>query len=174
MRWLGIVLLVAVVLTAASCGGNPADINGEGENGGQNGESDNGVSSAYHFSLNDMHGKTWDLAELEGNVVVLYFWHAGCPPCVARLGSLNDLAAAMPEGSHLLLVNLNDSRERIEQLTDQYDNLTVLLQGMPLFIRYGLRYTPSTVIFDREGKLFDMHPGFPDNDSVLATVDSIP
>lgn len=137
--------------------------------------SDNGANNgtASEFVLEGIDGETWQLSDLEGSVVVLYFWSASCPPCVYRLPDLEVLSGEMPPDSYLLLVNLNDSRERIQGLTEGYENMNLLVNGFSLFHEYGLRFTPSTVIFDRQGNMVDKFAGFPPNQEVLDTVNKI-
>ncbi len=152
------VLLLVVILSGCCL----VDTGGNGGNGTTNG-----------FVLEDMDGETWQLSELEGSVVVIYFWSASCPPCISRLPDLAVLNNEMPSDSYLLLVNLNDSRERIEQLAGGYPDLSLLVNGLGLFQEYGLRFTPSTVIFDRQGNIVEKSAGFPANQEIIAKVKSI-
>ena len=39
------------------------------------------ASPAPDFTLRDLRGQTWHLADLKGYVVVLSFWNNSCAPC---------------------------------------------------------------------------------------------
>ena len=52
---------------------------------------------APDFTLKDINGKDVKLADLKGNVLVFDFWATWCPPCVAAMPGLNELAEEMKD-----------------------------------------------------------------------------
>ena len=96
MRKLAVLLVMAVLL--AGCVGHTApDPNPDPSPNSNPEPGDQGTIPAPAFSLQDLGGNTWSLAELKGNVVILYFWTAGCPNCIRSLPDLSALQEELPE-----------------------------------------------------------------------------
>lgn len=60
--------------------------------------------TAPDFTMLDLDGRPVTLSDLRGRPVLLNFWASWCPPCVAELPLLNQLAA---DRDDLLIVLLN-------------------------------------------------------------------
>ncbi len=105
-------------------------------------------------------GEELDLADWRGDVVVLNFWYAACPPCRAEAP---DLAAIhsdyADQGVHLLGVNPRDDvataqafERRFEvpypSLHDETASGVAALQGV-----VPLQAMPTTVVLDAEGRV---------------------
>src|SRR5690606_32027469 len=103
-------------------------------------------------------GEEVDLADWRGDVVVLNFWYAACPPCRAEAG---DLAAIHDDYSdedvHLLGINPRDDAATAQafersfavpypSLHDQGASGVAALQGV-----VPLSAMPTTVVLDAEG-----------------------
>ncbi|MPV38235.1 redoxin domain-containing protein [Georgenia subflava] len=110
-------------------------------------------------------GTTYDgtelsLADWRGDVVVLNFWYAACPPCRAEAP---DLAAIhedyAPDGVHLLGINPRDAAGAAQafertfevpypSLHDDRARGVAALEGL-----VPLQAMPSTVVLDRSGRV---------------------
>lgn len=141
-----IVLLLAIVALLAGCVGNNAP--GPSPDPGAD-----EAKLAPVFSLQDMAGNTWSLEELRGEVVILYFWTVGCPNCIRALPDLASLQEDLPGDAKLLLLNGGDSKQAVEKAIKDYPNLTVLLNATNIFGMYGVRYVPTIVFIDGQGRL---------------------
>jgi peroxiredoxin len=101
-----------------------------------------------------------DLATWRGDVVVLNFWYAGCPPCRAEAPDLVALATDYEaRGVRLLGVNSRDDAGTAQafertfaipypSLDDAQSRAVAALQGV-----VGVRAMPTTVVLDREGRV---------------------
>jgi peroxiredoxin len=113
----------------------------------------------------DLAGRTYagedvDLATWRGDVVVLNFWYAGCPPCRAEAPDLVALATDYEaRGVRLLGVNSRDDAGTAQafertfaipypSLDDAQSRAVAALQGV-----VGVRAMPTTVVLDREGRV---------------------
>lgn len=128
---------------------------------------------APDFQLQDLDGGVWTLRELEGDAVILYFWHGGCPTCVAKLPDLAELEQMLPEDVHLLLLNAGDSRERVEKLLADFPNLTALLNSDQAFKAYAITHVPTTVFVDRAGNVHWGFIGPLPNDYILSVIQGL-
>jgi thiol-disulfide isomerase/thioredoxin len=106
------------------------------------------------FALTDLDGKTWNLAALKGQPVMLNFWASWCEPCRAEMPSL-ELVATRHEraGLVVLAVNYQEAAPAIKRFLD------VLPFSLPILLdRDGAataawtpRVFPTTVLIDRGG-----------------------
>ena len=113
----------------------------------------------------DLLGQTYDgeqvdLGQWRGEVVVVNFWYAACPPCRAEAPDLAAVAEDYTdEGVHLLGVNHTDDAgtalafERsfdvpYPSLNDTDAEGVAAMQGV-----VPLRAMPSTVVLDTEGRV---------------------
>jgi thiol-disulfide isomerase/thioredoxin len=129
-------------------------------------------SLAPGFAYEDLSGEVWSLEELQGEVVVLYFWTGSCGVCVSKLPDLAVLQEQLPEDVHLLMLNANDSKGRIQNLIGDA-RLTVLMNAMDSFNDYAIAYVPTTVFIDKEGKVDQVHVGLLANENTLAIIENL-
>lgn len=101
-----------------------------------------------------------DLAEWRGDVVVLNFWYAACPPCRAEAGDLGAIHDDyQDEGVRMLGINPRDDAGTAQafertfevpypSLHDEAARGVAALQGV-----VPLQAMPTTVVLDAEGKV---------------------
>lgn len=110
------------------------------------------------LELGDANGKTWRLADLRGQVVVLNFWASWCEPCRAELPQLQQLATQAsnthPADLAVWAVNYKEDPAKVERF----------IQGMGLTLPVPLdrdghaakawtpRIFPTTIVVDRNGR----------------------
>lgn len=104
-------------------------------------------------------GEAIDLAEWRGDVTVLNFWYAACPPCRVEAPDLAEIAADYAgDGVRLLGVNSTDDAATVAafnttfgidypSLDDRDARAVAALEGL-----VPLRAMPSTVVLDRAGR----------------------
>lgn len=140
-----LLLLVLPALLLAGCGNDrrPAGAAAVGQ-------------PAPTFTLTDLQGKEWSLAELRGKVVFLNFWATWCPPCLQEMPSmaaLNKQLAGQP--FQMITVLFNDRPEYAWNLVRKMGlDLPVLVDGAgSVSTQYGLTGVPETFIIDPQGIL---------------------
>lgn len=103
-------------------------------------------------------GDDLDVADWRGDVVVLNFWYAACPPCRAEAPDLVELAEDYPE-IHLLGINPRDDAGTAQafertfevpypSIHDQGAAAVAAFQGL-----VPLQAMPTTVVLDRQGRV---------------------
>lgn len=107
----------------------------------------------------DFAGEAIDVADWRGDVVVLNFWYAACPPCRAEAPDLAEISTDYAEmGVHLLGVNPRDDAATADAFARTYSipypslddgdaTAVAALEGL-----VPLRAMPTTVVLDREGR----------------------
>ncbi len=110
--------------------------------------------AAPALGLTDMDGKTWSLAALKGQPVLLNFWASWCEPCRAEMPSL-ELVATRHEraGLVVLAVNYQEAAPAIKRFLDVSPfSLPVLLDRDGVATAaWTPRVFPTTVLIDRSG-----------------------
>jgi thiol-disulfide isomerase/thioredoxin len=106
------------------------------------------------LGLTDLDGKVWNLAALQGRVVVLNFWASWCEPCRAEMPSLELLAAQHErDGLTILAVNYKEPLPTIKRFLDALPfSLPILLdRDGNATGDWTPRIFPTTVLIDRSG-----------------------
>lgn len=105
----------------------------------------------------------FDLAQHRGKVVVVDFWASWCKPCRQSIPWLNDMHARYSaQGLVVLGVNVDAERTDAEKFLRQtpIDFAVVFDSNGDLARKFALKGMPSSLVFDRDGKLVATHLGF--------------
>ncbi|MFT4122205.1 MAG: TlpA disulfide reductase family protein [Microbacteriaceae bacterium] len=120
-----------------------------------------GRGAAVDFTATEADGTTVSTAELRGQVVVLNFWYAGCPPCRSEAPTLAEVANEYTEGTVTFLgVNVRDDAATVEAFetsfevpypsvldADSGDVQLALAETVPA------NATPATIVLDTRGRV---------------------
>lgn len=104
-----------------------------------------------------------DLEHHRGKVVVVDFWASWCKPCRQSIPWLNEMHSRYGEkGLVIVGVNVDASRADAERFLEStpIEFEIVFDPDGALARRYALKGMPSTLVFDRDGKLVATHLGF--------------
>jgi len=117
------------------------------------------------FSLSGRGGKTIDLAQFKGQVVMINFWATWCGPCRQEMPLLQDIYAKYkPMGFTMLAVNVEpDQKDADAWLAKLAKPVTFPIAydvDSKVSKLYKVETMPSTVIVDRKGNLRWMHRGY--------------
>ena len=122
-------------------------------------------------------GEDVALADARGDVVVLNFWYAGCPPCRAEAPTLNSLATKFAGDVQFVGVNVTDDsataagfertyKSTYPSIVDQEGNASVQLAFAS---SKPPKAVPSTLVLDRKGRVTARIVGLA-NKSILDTL----
>lgn len=105
------------------------------------------------FKTSDMFGKTWNLKELKGKIVVFNFWFINCPPCRTEIPHLNKLVEKYKNQPDVVFLAVAlDEKSEIETFLKQLPfHYTIVDNGRWLAANYGINTFPTNVVVDREG-----------------------
>lgn len=111
------------------------------------------------FKLKDIQGKTRDVKEWDGQVLMINFWATWCPPCRKEMPAFIELQEKyMDKGFKIIGIALDDKQAVIDFTDPMGMNYPMLLaeeEGIVLTKTYGnlLGVLPFTVIVDRKGNI---------------------
>jgi thiol-disulfide isomerase/thioredoxin len=110
------------------------------------------------LKLKDLAGKTLDLAQLKGKVVLVNFWATWCPPCRREMPSMERLSQAF-KGQPLvvLAVDVGEDPDTIEAFTSQLDTMPtfpILLDTRSHTMQsWKVAGLPTTFLVDQQGRI---------------------
>jgi thiol-disulfide isomerase/thioredoxin len=104
--------------------------------------------------LPDLEGRSVDLAELRGKVVLLNFWASWCTPCLDEMPSIQRLTSAMNGRPFAAFaVNLGEGERRIEAMVERLGiDIPVLVDtDGAVFEHWQGTVLPTTFLLDATG-----------------------
>jgi thiol-disulfide isomerase/thioredoxin len=121
------------------------------------------------FKLSGRGGKTIDLTQFKGQVVMLNFWATWCKPCRDEMPLLEDIYKKYkPMGFTMLGVNVEpDSKEAEVWLGKLAKPVTFPIAydvDSKVSKLYKVETMPSTVLVDRKGNVRVLHRGYKTGD----------
>jgi peroxiredoxin len=132
------------------------------------GQKKDDIKPAPDFALKDLSGKTAQVADYRGKVLLINFWATWCPPCRAEMPDLVEWQK-QHEARGLQIIGvtypphkINTVRRVAERLNINYP---ILLGSLRVAADYGVEEVlPVTVIVDREGNIRDRILGIMDDE----------
>ena len=156
-----VLTFIALILLACGCG---------------NREDKSGLAShaAPDFSLKDLNGRTYRLADLKGQVVVLNFFATWCGPCRQEIPDFVRLHQSLrAQGLEIIGVSLDQEPGTVLGPFIRNYRITypIVLGTREVVLDYGgIQGIPTTFIIDRNGKISDYFVGLQPGYQIEASV----
>ncbi len=117
------------------------------------------------FQLSGRGGKSIDLAQFKGQVVMINFWATWCGPCRQEMPLLEDIYKKYkPMGFTMLAVNVEPDSKAAEawlgKLAKPVSFPVAFDVDSKVSKAYKVAGMPSTVFVDRKGNVRVMHKGY--------------
>jgi peroxiredoxin len=135
-------------------------------------------SVAPDFTLNAQGGKSVELTQFKGQVVMLNFWASWCGPCRQEMPLLDSIYKKYSKlGFTMIGVNVEpDSKAANDWLKQTPVSFPILYDTDSKVSKlYGVSGMPSTVIVDRKGTVRMIHHGYKpgDEEDYLSSIRSL-
>jgi peroxiredoxin len=117
---------------------------------------------APDFTLTDLEGETYTLADLRGHALLLNFWATWCYPCREEMPLLDSVQARYAEAGLVVLgVDADEPEETVTEFRDEVGVTFPLLldPGGEVQQLYRIRGYPTTFFVDPEGVIRAQHIG---------------
>lgn len=116
---------------------------------------------AMAFSVTDILGKKYSLAELKGKIIVMNFWFAQCKPCLAEMPELNELVEKYKDKEVVFLGFSTNQKSKIDELlktkTFKYN---IIAKSKNIANLYNVTSFPTHVIINKDSKIAYYASGF--------------
>ena len=125
-------------------------------------QSKNNLKMAEQFTVTSIKGKTFDLAELKGKVVVLTFWGTYCPICISEMPELNKIVADYKDKDVVFLAVSAESEENVKKfLKKKPFDFNQISNGFELMAKFADKHpsgnftmpTPTHIIINQNGAI---------------------
>ncbi len=114
------------------------------------------------FLLSSLDGKTHQLDQYKGKVIVLDFWATWCGPCKIQHPLLEELKKKYAANPNVIFIAINEDEDqsRVEPFltANQWGKTTWLDAGLGTFL--GIDSLPTTMILGRQGQILFREAGF--------------
>jgi peroxiredoxin len=112
--------------------------------------------AAPNFTLTTLDGKQVSLSDFRGKPVMLNFWYATCPGCLAEIpGMQRFYATQQAVGKSFVILGINsvDDAQTAQQFVQQYGLTYTLVMdnNQRVATLYNLGATPTSYFIDRQG-----------------------
>src|SRR3954471_12781732 len=121
------------------------------------------------FQLSGRGGKTIDLSQFKGQVVMINFWASWCKPCRDEMPLLEDIYKKYkPMGFTMLAVNVEPDTQAANAWLGKLAKPVTFPIAYDVDSKvsklYKVETMPSTVIVDRKGNVRALHRGYKPGD----------
>ncbi len=106
--------------------------------------------------LKDLQGKTYNLNDYKGKIVLVQFWATYCGPCRHEMPTMNKMMEKMGAARFkILAVNMGESKADVEKFVSEVKpKFTILLDKSGKSITgWRVFAVPSNFIIDPQGKI---------------------
>jgi len=113
------------------------------------------------FTLQDIDGKRWSLAEQRGRVMLVNYWATWCPPCRQETPGLVRLATEYRgKGVEVVGITLDEDLTAVREFVAEYHvSYPILLPSNASNLTTMIESIPVTLLHDRQGRVAKRYVG---------------
>ncbi|SNR51929.1 TlpA family protein disulfide reductase [Hymenobacter mucosus] len=121
----------------------------------------------HNVPLLSLDGKTTNLRDLQGKVVLLNLWASWCPPCVAEMPSLQKLYNQVDKRKvAFVMLSLDQNPEKARRLVARKGyTFPVYFPVAGLPAAFESEAIPTTIVLGPDGQIAARHEGMADYDT---------
>lgn len=136
-----------------------------------------GRAEPVEFSGVTEHDEPVSNADFAGEIVVVNFWYAGCPPCRAEAPDLEALSTQYADdGVSFLGVNISDQPATAKRFAEEngvtYPSI-MDVSDSSVQLAFTALATPNTFVLDREGRIAARFSGRIEKSVLASMIDRV-
>ncbi len=129
----------------------------------KSGDDPSSGNQAYNFSLKSVDGKTVNLSDFKGKIVIVDFWATWCPPCRKGIPDLIDIQKQYKDKVAVIGISLDSDQTvgNIGPFIKSYGiNYPIVYGNQEVVTKYGnINSIPTTFIIDQKGNIVTSYIG---------------
>ncbi len=104
--------------------------------------------------MTDIHGNLYTSKSLSDKIIILDFWFTTCAPCIQEMPDLNKIREEFGTDEVAYFGVTFDEKTKVETFLGKvkYD-YTIVADAKKLCDRFGIKFYPTTLVIDKEGKI---------------------
>lgn len=120
-----------------------------------------GRKASVDFTLQDIDGKSWSLAEQRGRVMLVNYWATWCPPCRQETPGLVRLATKYRgKGVEVVGITLDEDLTAVREFVAEYHvSYPILFPSNASNLTTMIESIPVTLLHDRQGRVAKRYIG---------------
>lgn len=113
------------------------------------------------FKVVDTKGNTIDTARLRGKVLVLSFWFATCPPCIAEVPIINKLYDKYKDNDQVVFAAItHEDKTAVAAFLEAHPlKLPIVANSKNLIDKLGVNAFPTNMVIGKDGAVHDIFIG---------------
>ena len=119
-------------------------------------------SSELNLTLTTLDGKSIQLSDYRGKIILLNFWATWCPPCVIEFPQMLELTATNKD-IIFIAVSVDENEDAIERFLKKQNQkhtnserfITAHDPGRKTAHNLGIKKFPETIIIGKDGRIKD-------------------
>ena len=118
------------------------------------------------WSLKAPDGKTVNLTDFKGQIVLLDFWATWCGPCKLAMPSIQKVAKTY-SGRKVVVIGINaweeDPKNAVAYMKAQKYDYKLVLGGDAVAANYHIEGIPTMIVINDKGVVAEVHVGYDPN-----------
>lgn len=128
---------------------------------------------APNFQVQNLNGKTFELSQMKGKVVLVNFWATWCKPCIVEMPSMQKIYSTLKKNNvELWAISIDNNTKEIKNFLDKDldEHLSFPIffdQDKKVSSAFGTYQVPETYVIDKTGRITDKIIGIRDWDDSI-------
>jgi thiol-disulfide isomerase/thioredoxin len=120
------------------------------------------------INFQSTNGQIMKLTNQKGKVIFMNFWATWCPPCIAEMPTINELQQKLKNNKNIIFIMVDTDHnfsKSVPFMSEHHFNLPLYQANNMIPENLLGNAIPTTVIFDKGGKMVFRHEGGADYSS---------